>query len=80
MAVTLTQRRERSTSKLNKNQDIEGNRWSITFLGLVIVEICYNSERLIVDTVKIRTVTNKRFVLNEMTPILFEQCVQVGNG
>lgn len=71
--MTQTQRRERSTSKLNKNHDIEGYIWSITFLGLDIVEICYNSERLIVDTVMLRTVTNKRCVLNEMTPILFEQ-------
>lgn len=71
--MTLTQLRERSTSKLNKNHDIEGNIWSITFLGLDIVEICHNNKRLIVDTAMLPTVTNKRFVLNEMTPNLFEQ-------
>lgn len=49
--MTQTQRRERSTSKLNKNHDIEGNIWSIKFLGLDIVEICDNSESLIVDAV-----------------------------
>lgn len=71
--MTQTQRRERITSKLNKNHDMDGNIWSITFLDLDIVEICYNSKRFIVDTVILRTDTNKRLVLNEMTPNLFEQ-------